>query len=428
MSKVRVYCPIFPMPFHEASLQTMYNQAKALDALGHDIEIVSWKTSAKAVQAALRSAKDLLPSGWTITVFSKAGPVSGTIKDWISKVQLPDPIVPKSKLSRVLQSAFSNLCPVEFHYYDPSADQRNQLPKADLEIYHYSFSYAWLSKNVPSRQLRVVHFHNIESDLFRLRSKQADHVLIKLIHGLSALKLSRHEKTIGHYVDEVWQHSGKDLEKLSGFIPPGVVHRIVSPTLSEDLFEKRKPQSRATEVVLGFIGGLDFGPNFLSFQWILKNVCPRLSAHGFRGLISQVGKFPERVAEAAQPYKFVRLDGFLEDVEGWWKSLSFLMVPDLSSAGVRMKILEAIASGIPVLANSQAAERLHPEVRKSKLLVVLDTPEEWSKFLSRQTPQDFRISLESLPLNDGVRGSKMYAFLTDDHLKQKIPNGNTRPL
>lgn len=390
----------------------MLNQAHALRDFGHAVEVVSWKTSPYEIQKHLRASPAEFQN-FRITSFSQGNVLSGTQKEWMGFLISEESVSTPSRLQRVLRAVMSDLTPPELFYYDPSDDLREQLGPVDIEIYHYSFSYSWLKSSVKKARKQIVHFHNLESDLFALRAKQSSPPE-NFVHQVTSNRLFQNEIKLGTFVDEIWQISDADLREYSKRNSQAPKQRVVGPTMSEELFHKRSAvfaeQGSRSGLVLGFIGALDFEPNFLSLKWILERVAPLLKENQFSGEISQVGKFPERVQELAAPLDFVKLNGFVENTEEWWAKLSFLLVPDLTSAGVRVKILEALGSGVPVLANHKAVERLDPKLQSSPLLTVFDTAEKWASFLKTQKGQAFRASHAGLAMNEALQAKQVYSF------------------
>jgi glycosyltransferase involved in cell wall biosynthesis len=266
-------------------------------------------------------------------------------------------------------------------------------------------------------------FLNLESDLFSERERRTSNSLspAKLIHNLNARKLYQHEKDLSRLADELWFISPRDLETYQGRFA-ATNARLVPPTYSRQLiqhrcamFEKNRP-SQAGYPIAGFVGALDFHPNELSALWILNEVAPRLAAQGFGGQIWIAGKSPsDAIVEKARQFPFVKVQGFVPDLEPFWASLSFALVPHLAGSGVRTKLLEALASGIPTLATSEAAMRIHPDLRKSPLLSVSDDPDAWAGALLKAQPFERRLEEPSsiLAAGQALDGREIYRFLSE---------------
>src|SRR4029078_11584493 len=125
------------------------------------------------------------------------------------------------------------------------------------------------------------------------------------------------------------------------------------------------------------------------------------------------GKSPSDVIqEKARAYPFVKVLGFVPDLEPFWAGLSFALVPHLAGSGVRTKLLEALASGIPTLATSEAAMRIHPDLRASPLLRVSDDPQFWVETLMKAQPFEHRLEEPGSILAAGkaLDGREIYRF------------------
>lgn len=72
----------------------------------------------------------------------------------------------------------------------------------------------------------------------------------------------------------------------------------------------------------------------------------------------------------------MQLHGYVADAEPFWRKAIALVVPLLSGGGVRVKILEAMARGVPVVTTSLGCEGL--AVQHNVHVLIADTPEEFS--------------------------------------------------
>jgi polysaccharide biosynthesis protein PslH len=122
------------------------------------------------------------------------------------------------------------------------------------------------------------------------------------------------------------------------------------------------------------IGTMFWMPNSQGVSWwlhegyeLLRTICPDLT-------YDIVGARPPRALQLlAARYEGVTLHGYVADTLPFWTAASALAVPILSGGGVRVKILEAMAMGVPVVSTTIGCEGLN--VRNGEHLLVADTPE-----------------------------------------------------
>ncbi len=108
-----------------------------------------------------------------------------------------------------------------------------------------------------------------------------------------------------------------------------------------------------------FVGGFRHLPNLEALQWFFREVVPILRARGVPFEVVAIGN------EAPPLYSFVNADesilqlkGFVEDLSEYWNSAAVFLCPIQSGSGVRVKLLEAYAAGIPVVSTTVGAEGL----------------------------------------------------------------------
>jgi glycosyltransferase involved in cell wall biosynthesis len=133
---------------------------------------------------------------------------------------------------------------------------------------------------------------------------------------------------------------------------------------------KRRPEAAR----LLTIATLYWPPNSEGIAWWLREGFASLAARCPEVVYDIAGARPPRAlrAEVAR-HPGARLHGYVADAAPYWMAATALVVPLLSGGGVRVKILEAMAMGVPVISTSVGCEGL--AVRDGEHLLVADTPE-----------------------------------------------------
>lgn len=124
--------------------------------------------------------------------------------------------------------------------------------------------------------------------------------------------------------------------------------RNVMPLLPEPA---PRPRSVDGGPVFVFLGGLDFPPNRDGLAWFLEHCRePVLAAlPDFQLLV--VGRGSERLVPEAEPWgHHVRPLGWVDDLDDVLLSAAGLLSPLRIGSGTKIKVLEALARGLPVVA------------------------------------------------------------------------------
>lgn len=131
------------------------------------------------------------------------------------------------------------------------------------------------------------------------------------------------------------------------------------------------------EDTIGFVGNFGYTPNVDSLNLIIENVMPRL---GDKIKLLAVGKAPNDVVEKFQN-ECVTFTGAVDDLRPYIKQCGVFISPIAYGSGIKTKILEAMAMGVPVVTNSTGAEGI--SARNGMDLFVTDDFEEMAETVNK---------------------------------------------
>jgi glycosyltransferase involved in cell wall biosynthesis len=206
---------------------------------------------------------------------------------------------------------------------------------------------------------RVLDIDDIESETSRREAKtiglkkgRAGH----LNDIFDAFKLSLIESRVFKRFDQVLVCSDHDREKIAarhpktsfGVLPNGFQ---VPATRAE--------RTQPSVLTLLFVGSLNYAPNTDGILFFCKEVLPRIRRRldvPFRLLI--VGRNPTKAVHDLDRLPEVTVVGTVPDVTPYYQSATLAIAPIRFGGGTRIKILEAMALGCPVVATTLGAEGL----------------------------------------------------------------------
>lgn len=116
------------------------------------------------------------------------------------------------------------------------------------------------------------------------------------------------------------------------------------------------PQNREPFTLL-FLGSFRHLPNQEALTWFLRDVFPKVRAAEPRARLVVIGSDPPP-RHSLPEAEAIDLIGFVDDVREPLKHYALFVCPILSGSGVRVKLLEAFAAGIPVVSTRLGAEGL----------------------------------------------------------------------
>lgn len=192
----------------------------------------------------------------------------------------------------------------------------------------------------------------IEEDVallsYRRKLKMAEGIWANILARLRFRKLEKAEIQALKKCDLIITNNIKDKALLKEY---GVSRNVVQWTPYFQNMEKVIRNKEFGKNIL-FYGSMSRPENYLSVEWFLNEVKPLLK-NEYKYII--IGNNPH---ESLKKYesKDVIITGFVDDVRPFFKEGLCLVAPLLMGAGVKIKVIEAMSSGLPVLTNQIGIE------------------------------------------------------------------------
>lgn len=127
-----------------------------------------------------------------------------------------------------------------------------------------------------------------------------------------------------------------------------------------------------------FCGSLYSFPNREGLLWFYKNVWTDIkgSFPRLKLLIVGIGELPLDARLLIHDPSLV-FSGAVDDVKLWYNKAAIAIVPLLTGSGTRLKILEAMSLGLPVVSTSKGAEGIHYTDKQN--IIIADGPDSFSE-------------------------------------------------
>lgn len=118
-----------------------------------------------------------------------------------------------------------------------------------------------------------------------------------------------------------------------------------------------RPRDREPLTML-FVGSFRHEPNRVAVDWFVRRVLPMILSRQPEAKLVIAGSDPPPAHAYADYADHLDMLGYVEDVREAFARYSVFVCPILSGSGVRVKLLEAFAAGIPVVSTRVGAEGL----------------------------------------------------------------------
>jgi glycosyltransferase involved in cell wall biosynthesis len=230
----------------------------------------------------------------------------------------------------------------------------NPVDVVHFDALHTAHYAAALRERFP-RLPMVLREHNVESTIIGRMSLEDPSALKRAIFASQARRLENYEGRMLRHFDRVLAITEVDAGRLRAMWPAVPVSVVPAGTDLPESLPVRVGDATAEPIRLLHIAAMDWLPNQQGLDWFLAEVLPLLDRMGRPFVVDVIGKgTPERFLRGGDPR--VKVHGFVDDLAPFLRRGCLAVVPLHVGGGMRVKILDYMAQGVPVVATPVGAE------------------------------------------------------------------------
>lgn len=203
-----------------------------------------------------------------------------------------------------------------------------------------------------------------------------------IVAGLQEAAVARFEQEVVARVARVTAVSEEERAHFEELAPGRT--DLVPNGVDSTLLHPRATLPAAPRIL--FLGSLDYSANVDALTHLVDDILPQLVRKD--ATLSVVGSHPRRAVHAAARRSPIptTIEGNVPDTTPHWNAARLLVVPLRIAGGTRLKILEALARGVPVVTTSLGCEGLG--LRDGEEILVADDPAEFATRVQRLLEDD----------------------------------------
>jgi len=233
-------------------------------------------------------------------------------------------------------------------------------------------TYALLA---PQATVKVLEEHNSLTRWMWERYREQNSTVQRLRCWLSWQKTRYYEARLFRRFDLCVMVSEQD-RKTSRHTLPGYHGRVEVVPNGVDCQHNRPGLARPTPKALVFNGALTYSANCDAMRYFLAEIYPLIRQQEPDVSLTITGSTSGVNLSGLQLDESVHLSGYVDDVRPLVGGAWACVVPICQGSGTRLKILEAMALGTPVVATSKGAEGL--DVTPNQDILIADEPVEFA--------------------------------------------------
>jgi glycosyltransferase involved in cell wall biosynthesis len=227
--------------------------------------------------------------------------------------------------------------------------------------------------------------HNVEYALVERFAAGHRHTLKAVVAAREWRALERYERAVYPRCQVVSAVSPSDAEAIRRMAGPGVPVVVIPIAYDSSRVDSRAAPPAGPAVL--FVGGLHWPPNEEGVRYFAKEIWPLVRAARPDATCRVVGR-----ASATQQRELsgdaLTLAGYAQDLAAEWAGARVFVVPLRTGGGMRVKILEAFAHGVPVVSTTVGAEGI--DARHGEHLLLADEPAVFAEAVVRLLGDDDR--------------------------------------
>lgn len=250
-----------------------------------------------------------------------------------------------------------------------AARLQRTLDRVKFDTIHFDTLGLAQYRALVSRGGTVLNHHNIESSMMKHRAAAETRRVPRQYWRWEAQKLLRAEREYCPRFSVNLVVSPEDGETLAS-LAPGIETKVVANGVDTEYFTPRADPGGST---LLFCGGLDWYPNGEAMAYFFERIWPLLTRRLPHVRVVVVGRNPPAwLTRLGDSDRRVEVTGFVDDVRAYFRQATAYICPIRVGGGTRLKILDALAMGMPLVGTTFACSGI--SVQNERHVLLADTP------------------------------------------------------
>ena len=345
-------CHRVPYPAIDGANIAMMNLAASMHKAGAEVHMFALNTRKHFVEPASLPPEIIHDFHFKAGVVDTKVSPSGALKNFLGSgsynVSRFYDVEVSNRLEEIVSSTAFDIIQFETIFATPYLDKIRKHTKAKM----------------------ILRAHNAEHIIWqRLAEQQKNPFRKKYIRFLSG-RLQKYEEDLLDKLDAIIPITSVDEQifRALHFEKP-----MLTIPLGVDLSEYPATSTDA-ELCLFHLGSMDWMPNLEGVEWFLRSCWPPIHSEFPELKLYLAGRgFPEHISNSEIPG--VHCEGRIANAVDYMREKQIMIVPLQSGSGMRVKIIQGLASGKTIISTTIGAEGI--EIINGKNILIADSPEQY---------------------------------------------------
>jgi glycosyltransferase involved in cell wall biosynthesis len=215
--------------------------------------------------------------------------------------------------------------------------------------------------------------HDVMTQQAQREATSARHFQTRIGSTVRARRAQVVEPRLLAGVDQIFTFTHKDRHLLRGM---GVTRPV--DVVDPNVQVPERPASGSERPVVAFTGAMSRSTNAESVAWFLARVWPRVLSEMTGATLIVAGANPPQWLWQQRSSSVV-VTGYIDDFDEIYRNASLCVAPLTPGAGIKFKVLDAMAYGLAVVATPIAAEGIVEEAGRDCFAAVTADPDQMAE-------------------------------------------------
>ncbi|PJF43155.1 MAG: glycosyl transferase family 1 [Candidatus Thermofonsia Clade 1 bacterium] len=197
----------------------------------------------------------------------------------------------------------------------------------------------------------------LQRSIYSVDRRQLSRLPQALYSFIQWRRLLRFERAVCREVDTVIAVSEADAAALRKLVPEKPIEVVPNGIFTAD-YAQPSAQLNLGDAALLFTGTMNYRPNVDAVLWFVDHVLDRVRQAVPTVRLFIVGNKPHARLETIRQRPDVEITGFVQDVAPFLHAATIYIAPLRMGSGTRLKLLQAMAVGCPIVSTSIGAQGL----------------------------------------------------------------------
>ncbi len=246
-----------------------------------------------------------------------------------------------------------------------------------IQVEHSSLTIYLDYLSIPDTSRTILTMHNIDYIRNERVIENLSFGVKKIYQWINQAKYKQWELASLKRYDRIIAMSELDKEIMTNDLPGLNVAIVPNGVDTIEIIFNRKERYQQNNKNIIFVASMDNEANHDGAMYFINEIFPLIKKEHSGAVVRLVGRFPREELARKHNGKDIVVTGMVPSVDKYYQEATVAIVPLRSGGGTRLKVLEAMAAGVPMVSTAVGAEGIN--ITSGIDILLADTPESFAR-------------------------------------------------